>query len=102
MECPACVIWDMGQGPGACAVDLAPRAKLCVWPEFSRSERDKSLLILISTGPNMADYDTQPPPDPHRDPSAEVLLTRADIPELVKAVVEAIEKIVGMPKLPGK
>ena len=46
----------------------------------------------------MADDDTQPPPDPHRDPPARVPLTRADIPELVKAVVEAIEKT---PKLTG-
>ena len=42
VECPARAIWDMGQGPGACAVDLAPRAKLCAWPEFSRSERQRN------------------------------------------------------------
>ena len=50
----------------------------------------------------MADDDTQPPPDPHHDPPAEVPLTRADIPELVKAMVEAVEKTAGMPKLPSK
>lgn len=50
----------------------------------------------------MADDDTLPPPDPPRDPRAEVPLTRADIPELVKAVVEAVEKTAGTPKPPGK
>ena len=50
----------------------------------------------------MADDDTLLPPDPPRDPPAEVLLTRADIPEPVKAMVEAIEKTAGMPKPPGK
>ena len=103
MECPARAIWDMGQGPGACAVDLAPRAKLCAWPEFASSERQKkSLPILASAGPDMADDDILPPPDPPRNPPAEVLLTRADIPELVKAVVEAVEKTAGTPKPPGK
>ncbi len=46
----------------------------------------------------MADDDTLLPPDPPRDPPAEVPLTRADIPELVKAV----DKTAGTPKPPGK
>ena len=50
----------------------------------------------------MADDDTLPPPDPPRDPPAEIPLTRADIPELVKAVVETVEKTAGTPKPPGK
>ena len=40
-ECLVCAIWNMGQGPGACTVDLAPHAKLCVWSEFTCSERQK-------------------------------------------------------------
>ena len=39
---------------------------------------------------------------PPCDPPAEVPLTRADIPEFVKAVVAAVEKTTGTPKPPSR
>ena len=50
----------------------------------------------------MADEDTLNQPDPPRDPQADVPLTRADIPELMKAVVAAVAKTTGTPNPPGK
>ena len=50
----------------------------------------------------MADEVTLSQPDPPRDPQADVPLTRADIPELVKAVVAAVAKTTGTPNPPGK
>ena len=47
----------------------------------------------------MVNDDTPTIPDPSRDPQTKVPLTRADIPELVKAVVATVA---GTPKLPGK
>ena len=58
--------------------------------------------ILTILAPAMAEDGNRNPTDPPRDPPAEVPLTRADIPELVKAVVAAIGNTAETPKSPGK
>ena len=50
----------------------------------------------------MAEGGNPTPTDPLRDSPAEVPLTRADIPELVKAVVAAVGKTTEMAKSPGE
>ena len=50
----------------------------------------------------MAEDGNRNPTDPPNGPPAKVPLTRADILELVKAVVAAIGKTTNTPKSPGK
>ena len=95
------------QGPGTCTVHLGQHAQDCVlWLSFRllvHSKRQlKNLKQSSSPSPDMSSEDPPTLPDPPRDPPAEVSLTRADIPELIKAVVAAVEKTAGTSKPPGK